>query len=89
MKHKESSQKEKSILASKKAAGTVKKIIEMLEEDRYCIDIIQQIDGAIGLLKSARNQILDDHFDHCLLEKIQEDKEKTLDELKKVYRISN
>jgi DNA-binding FrmR family transcriptional regulator len=57
----------------------------MVEEDVYCIDVIQQVDAAVGLLVSAKKTLLSGHLVHCLTDKLKEDKGRTIDELLKVY----
>jgi len=53
------------LLSIRKAAGTIKKIEKMVEEDVYCADIAQQVNAAIGLLKSANNKLLEHHIKCC------------------------
>ena len=38
----------------------------MLEEDRYCIDILTQIGAVSTALESLAFRILDDHVSHCV-----------------------
>jgi CsoR family transcriptional regulator, copper-sensing transcriptional repressor len=38
----------------------------MLEEDRYCIDIITQIDAVKAALNRVEDEILRDHVSHCV-----------------------
>lgn len=52
-------------IAFKKAASHLKKVIEMLKEKEYCIDILQQNLAVIGLLKSANNKLLERHLHSC------------------------
>ena len=40
------------------AIGSVAKIPEMVDDGRYCPEIIQQIDSVVGLLHSARKDVL-------------------------------
>jgi DNA-binding FrmR family transcriptional regulator len=77
--------KQKSSLSIKKAQGTIDKILKMIEEDKYCPEIIQQIDAAIGLLKSSKKTLLKGHLDHCLQDKMKENKVKAIDELIKIF----
>ncbi len=58
-------QKEKALLNFKKAHGLLKKIIRMVEDDQYCIDIMQQNLAAAGLLKSAHQMLMENHFKTC------------------------
>jgi DNA-binding FrmR family transcriptional regulator len=77
----------KALLSAKKAQGTLSKVIEMINDDRYCPDIIQQIDAVIGLLKSSKKQMLENHLDHCLATKMQENKKQAIEELLKIYNL--
>jgi DNA-binding FrmR family transcriptional regulator len=63
------------------------KIPNMVEEMRYCPEIIQQIDSVIGLLKSARTELLRGHLDSCLSERLKDDKEGAVKELLKIYNM--
>jgi DNA-binding FrmR family transcriptional regulator len=38
----------------------------MIEEDRYCIDVITQISAVTTALESLAFRILDDHVNHCV-----------------------
>jgi len=44
----------------------VRGIERMLEEDRYCIDVITQIAAVNTALESLAFRILDDHVNHCV-----------------------
>ncbi|CAN5256972.1 metal-sensitive transcriptional regulator [soil metagenome] len=46
--------------------GQVRGIERMLEEDRYCIDILTQIGAVSTALESLAFRILDDHVSHCV-----------------------
>ena len=46
--------------------GQVRGIERMVEEDRYCIDILTQISAVSTALESVALQILDDHVKHCV-----------------------
>lgn len=45
-------------------------IDKMMEEKRYCIDIAQQVNAAMGLLKQVNNLILESHLLSCGTEKL-------------------
>ena len=57
--------KKKLLVNYRKAQSLLGKIIEMLERDAYCIDIMQQNLAAMGLLKSANGQLLEGHLQSC------------------------
>jgi DNA-binding FrmR family transcriptional regulator len=46
--------------------GQVRGVERMLEDDRYCIDILTQISAAKTALESLAFEILDDHVKHCV-----------------------
>ena len=46
--------------------GQVRGVERMVEEDRYCIDILTQIAAANTALESLAFQILDEHVRHCV-----------------------
>jgi DNA-binding FrmR family transcriptional regulator len=46
--------------------GQVRGIERMIEDDRYCIDVITQISAVTTALESLAFQILDDHVNHCV-----------------------
>ncbi len=58
-------EKEKTLISFKKAGSLLSKIIDMLEKDEYCIDIMQQNLAAIGLLKSAHQRLMENHLNTC------------------------
>jgi DNA-binding FrmR family transcriptional regulator len=46
--------------------GQVRGIERMLEDDRYCIDILTQVGAVSTALESFAFEILDDHVNHCV-----------------------
>jgi DNA-binding FrmR family transcriptional regulator len=46
--------------------GQVRGIEKMVEDDRYCIDILTQISAVSTALESVAYRILDDHVNHCV-----------------------
>ena len=84
-----SPEKASALKLAKQASGTIKKVIEMIEQDEYCMDVLQQAGSVAGLLSRMRGRLLEGHLKHCLEEKLKEDKDKTLKELLKIYNLSN
>lgn len=80
--------KNKAALSIKKSLGTLTKILQMVEEDEYCPDIIQQVDAAIGLLKSSKKTLLKGHLSHCIEDKLKENKPKAIEELIKIFDLN-
>ena len=66
----------------KTARGQMDGIIKMVEEDRYCIDISNQVMAAQSILKKVNQQILRAHLKHCVKTASTEaEREQKIDEL--------
>ena len=50
--------------------GQVRGIEQMVEEDRYCIDVLTQISAATKALQSVAVGMFDDHLRHCVAEAV-------------------
>lgn len=65
--------------------GQVRGISRMIEEDRYCIDVLMQVKAVQAALKKVEGELLSDHADHCLAAAIAsdnpEDRERKVAEL--------
>ena len=65
--------------------GQVRGLARMVEEDRYCIDIVTQISAVRAALRRAEEEILRDHVSHCVAQAIasgsQADQRKKIAEL--------
>lgn len=62
--------KAKLITSIKKSIWTLNKIISMIESDKYCADIAQQINASIWLMKKANNDLLEQHLNCCGINKL-------------------
>ena len=51
----------------KRIEGQVRGINKMIEDDRYCIDVLQQIAAVTRALQSVALRLLDDHLSHCVV----------------------
>ena len=51
--------------------GQVRGIQKMVEEDRYCIDVLTQVNATRAALESVALQLLADHTQHCVMEAIE------------------
>lgn len=52
----------------RRAEGQVRGIARMVEEDKYCIDILTQVSAATKALESVALSLLSDHLSHCVAE---------------------
>lgn len=60
------SNKEALIKRLHRIEGQVRGIERMVEEERYCIDILTQISAVSTALEALAFKILDDHVNHCV-----------------------
>lgn len=72
----------------KRANGHLKSIIEMIETERPCVDIAQQLYAVEKAIVQAKKTLIQDHIDHCLehaMEKGRKDGA-ALDEFKEITK---
>ena len=50
----------------RRAEGHLKSILSMLEDDRPCLEIAQQLQAVERAVASAKKALVHDHIDHCL-----------------------
>jgi len=46
--------------------GQVRGLARMVEDDRYCIDVVTQISAVQAALRRAEEEVLRDHVAHCV-----------------------
>jgi DNA-binding FrmR family transcriptional regulator len=46
--------------------GQVRGLAKMVEDDRYCIDVVNQVQAVVAALKKVEGEILKDHIAHCV-----------------------
>lgn len=52
--------------------GQVRGIERMVDEDRYCINVLEQVAAATRALQSVAVELLDDHLAHCVADAVKE-----------------
>ena len=86
-------QKEKTLINFKKAQSLIAKLITMSEDNRYCIDIMQQNLAVIGLLRSAHQMLMEGHLDSCFRSALDSSngrrKQEMTDEILRVSKLFN
>jgi CsoR family transcriptional regulator, copper-sensing transcriptional repressor len=50
--------------------GQIRGVQKMVEEDRYCIDVVTQVNAARAALESVALLLLREHTEHCVAEAI-------------------
>ncbi|MEZ4590878.1 MAG: metal-sensitive transcriptional regulator [Chloroflexota bacterium] len=75
------------------AAGHLKGIERMVEDDTYCIDVIKQVQAVQAALNKVTSMILDNHLHTCVTTAIRNDepdeRERVLQEITSVFTMSN
>ena len=60
--------KEDYLQRLRRIEGQVRGLQKMVEDDKYCIDILTQVSAATKALQSVALGLLDDHLAHCVTE---------------------
>lgn len=50
----------------KRAEGHLRSIITMIEEERSCVDLAQQLHAVEAAIGNAKRELIHDHIEHCL-----------------------
>ncbi|MFZ2038862.1 MAG: metal-sensing transcriptional repressor [Minisyncoccia bacterium] len=85
--------KKKVITGLKKASSLLNKVINMVEDDHYCIEVMQQNLAIIGLLRSAHEVLMENHLNTCfssaVASKDEKKKKAMTEEILKVTKMFN
>lgn len=63
--------KESCTARLRRIEGQVRGVMRMVDQDRYCIDVITQIQAVRAALKRVEEEVLRDHVSHCVEHAIQ------------------
>lgn len=58
--------KEKNLQRLKRIEGQVRGIHKMIEEDRYCAEVLVQISSVQQALRGVAKQVMEGHLEHCV-----------------------
>ena len=72
-KHRSEEEKEDLTRRLKIISGQINGIQQMINDDRYCDDVLLQVASATNALKSLGNEILRSHMKSCMVEDIKND----------------
>jgi DNA-binding FrmR family transcriptional regulator len=50
----------------RRVEGQVRGIARMVDEERYCIDIVNQVQAVLAAIKRVEEEVLKDHVAHCV-----------------------
>ncbi|MFH1615246.1 MAG: metal-sensitive transcriptional regulator [Planctomycetota bacterium] len=77
-----------NLVALRRIEGQVRGVQKMIEDRKYCIDILTQIQAVKGALGRIEEKILEKHFRHCVTDAVkgasEKEKEQKLDEILKL-----
>lgn len=69
------------------ARGHLNKVIQMVKEDCYCIDVLHQMQAVESALKETGNAVLENHLKTCAAEAISKGKtEEAISEIMTVFK---
>lgn len=87
------SKHEKTLTNFKKARSHIDKVIKMIEDGEYCINVMQQNLAVIGLLKSAHQMLMEGHLNTCFKNAMKTSnevrKQEMIEEILKVSKWAN
>lgn len=83
LKHREKEGKEYKdlLIRLNKIEGQVRGIKKMLEEDRYCVDILTQVSAVQSAFRSFNKVLLAQHIKSCVVDDIRQGDDEAVDEL--------
>lgn len=70
----------------KRAKGQIAGIEKMIEEGRYCVDILVQLRAAMAALRAVEVSMFETHLQHCVSDALQSRDKKNID--KKIRELS-
>ena len=80
-KHRTEKENKDLITRLNRIEGQVRGVRKMVEEERYCTDILTQVAAVQAALNAFNKKLLNSHIHSCVVEDIKQDKEGTVDEL--------
>ena len=80
-KHRSERERKDLITRLNRIEGQIRGIRNMVEEERYCVDILNQVSAVQSALNSFNKELLANHIHTCVVEDIREGNEAAVDEL--------
>ena len=80
-KHRDSEEYKKLINRLNRIEGQVRGVRSMVEEERYCVDILTQVSAIQSALNAFNKELLSNHIKTCVVERIRDGEEQVVDEL--------
>ncbi|MBU6372296.1 MAG: metal-sensitive transcriptional regulator [Alphaproteobacteria bacterium] len=80
----------KALTALKRIEGQVRGVARMVEDDRYCIDIVTQIEAIRAALARVESDLVRQHLGHCVRKAMtspdETEQARVIDELVQVFK---
>lgn len=73
----------------KRAEGHLRKVIEMIEAGRPCLELAQQLQAVEKAIGQAKKNLIQDHLDHCLEDVVgplAREQRRSIDEFKEIAK---
>src|SRR5580704_3717027 len=70
---------EKILARLRSGEGHVRAVVQMVEEDEYCIDVLRQTKAIHAALSKVEGMLLDRHLRHCVTTAVRSDKPRERD----------
>lgn len=86
MKHRDEKEYKDLINRLSRIEGQIRGIRAMVEDDRYCVDILTQVQAVSSALNAFNRTLLSNHIKSCVVEDIRSGKEESVDELCKTIQ---
>jgi len=86
IKERSKAEKEMYIQRINKLIGQLTGIRKMIEEERYCSEIINQLSASDKGIKSLANLMLDEHMHTCMIKNIKADNYEDVDEIVNLFK---
>jgi CsoR family transcriptional regulator, copper-sensing transcriptional repressor len=65
----------------RRVEGQIRGLQRMVDEDRYCIDVLDQVAAATRALQSVAIELMEDHLAHCVADAVQAGGDEATDKL--------
>lgn len=73
----------------KRAEGHLRNVIGMMEADRPCMEVVQQLHAVERAVAAAKKALVHDHIDHCLAHAVEDEARaprQAIDEFKEITK---
>ena len=70
----------------KTARGQMDGILKMVEEDRYCGDVLTQLAAVESAVKAVSREVMQDHLETCVVERVQAGDTEVVDEVMGLFK---